>query len=347
MLSINGSGLNSSSDAGAWDRGKILVTGGAGFLGSHLCVRLVEEGFDVLCMDNLLTGRKSNISSLESHPRFTFIQGDITLPIEVDGPVDYILHFASPASPKDYQEHPIHTLKVGSLGTYHALGLAKAKAATFLLASSSEVYGDPKVNPQVESYWGCVNPIGPRSVYDEAKRFAEAIAMAYYRTHGVDVRIARIFNTYGPRMRTNDGRVIPNFICQALANRPITIYGTGQQTRSLCYVDDLVEAIFRLLTLDTKGASAEERVFNLGNPEEVTITHLAKEILRVTGSLSHLTFCPLPDDDPKVRCPNSARAAAALEWAPRVSLENGLKPTIDYFQQELQALCHQSAANRL
>lgn len=308
---------------------RALVTGGGGFLGSYLCDRLVREGHEVLCLDNLLTGRSDNIAHLMDHERFTFVQHDITKPIEIEGPVDYILHFASPASPKDYDKHPIHTLKVGALGTHHALGLAKAKGSVLLLASSSEVYGDPEVNPQPESYWGHVNPVGPRSVYDEAKRYAEAIAMAYYHVHHVAVRIARIFNTYGPRMRLEDGRALPNFISQALRGEPITVYGDGSQTRSFCYVSDLVEGLFRLLV------SREHEPVNLGNPDEVTILQLAREVIEITGSPSEIIFRPLPQDDPKVRRPDISKARRLLEWEPRVSRLEGLKLTVPYFRGSL------------
>lgn len=307
-----------------------LVTGGAGFLGSHLCDCLVQEGHEVICMDNLLTGRSQNIEHLMVQERFTFIQHDVTKPIEIEGPLDYILHFASPASPKDYEKHPIHTLKVGALGTYHALGLAKAKGAVILLASSSEVYGDPEVNPQPESYWGHVNPIGPRSVYDEAKRYAEAITMAYHHEHHIGVRIARIFNTYGPRMRLEDGRALPNFVTQALGGESLTIYGDGSQTRSFCYVSDLVEGIYRLLL------SAENEPVNLGNPDEVTILQLTREIIEMTGSRSDVIFEPLPQDDPKVRRPDITKAKHCLGWEPRVSRLDGLKRTIPYFQASLK-----------
>lgn len=307
-----------------------LVTGGAGFLGSHLCDFLIAEGHEVLCLDKLLTGRSKNIEHLMAHKRFTFVQHDVTKPIEIEGPLDYILHFASPASPKDYAEHPIHTLKVGAMGTYHALGLAKAKGAVFLLASTSEVYGDPEVNPQPESYWGHVNPVGPRSVYDEAKRYAEAITMAYHHVHHLKVRIARIFNTYGPRMRLNDGRALPNFMTQALRGEPITVYGGGSQTRSFCFVSDLVEGIYRLLLSD------ENEPVNLGNPEEVTILQMAREIIEVTGSQSDITFNPLPRDDPKVRRPDITKAKQCLGWEPRVSRLEGLKRTLPYFQSILK-----------
>jgi dTDP-glucose 4,6-dehydratase len=316
---------------------RALVTGGAGFLGSHLCDRLLAEGHEVLCLDTLLTGRLENIGHMMDHRNFKFIQSDVTKPIEVEGPLDYILHFASPASPKDYERHPIHTLKVGALGTYHALGLAKAKGATLLLASSSEVYGDPEVNPQPESYWGRVNPVGPRSVYDEAKRYAEAITMAYHHTHHLEVRIARIFNTYGPRMRLNDGRALPNFMAQALTGEPLTVYGDGSQTRSFCYVDDLIEGVYRLLTYQPNKPNEpnEPLIFNLGNPDEVTILQVAREINEMTGSRSEVIFRSLPPDDPKVRRPDITKAKERLEWEPRVSRAEGLKQTIAYFQSSL------------
>jgi dTDP-glucose 4,6-dehydratase len=308
---------------------RVLITGGAGFIGSHLCERFLADGHDVICMDNLLTGSADNVAHLFSDRRFTFIQQDVTTYIYVKGPVDAILHFASPASPVDYLELPIQTLKVGSLGTHKALGLAKEKGARFLLASTSEVYGDPQVHPQNEDYWGNVNPIGPRGVYDEAKRFAEALTMAYHRTHGVVTRIVRIFNTHGPRMRLNDGRVVPNFISQALRGEPLTVYGDGSQTRSFCYVSDLVEGIVRLLRSDYSGP------VNCGNPTEVTILQFAETIKALTGSGSRIVYRPLPVDDPKVRQPDIARARQLLGWEPRVSLEDGLRHTIDYFRHAL------------
>ena len=318
---------------------RALVTGGAGFLGSHLCDRLIDAGHEVACADRLLTGRLENIAHLRDHRRFSFIHHDITRPIEIEGPLDYILHFASPASPKDYERHPIHTLKVGALGTYNALGLAKSKRAVFLLASSSEVYGDPEVNPQPESYWGHVNPVGPRSVYDEAKRFAEAIAMAYQREHGVEVRIARIFNCFGPRMRPDDGRALPTFIGQALGNDPVTVYGDGSQTRSFCYVNDLIEGLFRLLTLEPQRLEHDsDRIVNLGNPEEVTILELARKVIDLTGSRSEVSFRPLPVDDPKVRNPDISKARRLLDWTPQVWSENGLRQTIAYFREQLEAV---------
>src|SRR5205809_208342 len=285
---------------------RILITGGAGFIGSHLCERFLAEGDDVICMDNFLTGTPDNVAHLFADRRFTFIQQDVTTYIYVKGPVDAILHFASPASPVDYLELPIQTLKVGSLGTHKALGLAKEKRARFLLASTSEVYGDPLVHPQKEDYWGHVNPIGPRGVYDEAKRFAEALTMAYHRTHGIDTRIVRIFNTHGPRMRLNDGRVVPNFISQALRGEPLTVYGDGSQTRSFCYVSDLVEGIVRLLRSD------HSEPVNCGNPTEISILQFAERIKALTGSKSEIVFRPLPEDDPKVRQPDIGKARALL-----------------------------------
>jgi dTDP-glucose 4,6-dehydratase len=313
---------------------RVLVTGGAGFVGSHLCDRLIAEGHEVVCLDNLKTGRKDNIGHLLSNCGFTYVEHDITEPFFIEGPVDAILHFASPASPKDYLKHPIHTLKVGGLGTYHALGLAKAKDAVFILASTSEVYGDPEVNPQPESYWGHVNPVGPRSVYDEAKRYAEAMTIAYHRTHGVRIRISRIFNTYGPRMRIRDGRVLPNFMTQAIRGEPISLYGDGSQTRSFCYVSDLVEGIYRLLL----ASEPEALIVNLGNPDEVTIRQLAQEILDYTGSKSTLSFLPLPEDDPKVRRPDIQRAREILRWEPAVPRREGLVRTIPYFREALTGL---------
>ena len=305
---------------------RILITGGAGFIGSHLCERFLADGDDVICMDNLLTGAADNIAHLFANRRFSFIQQDVTTYIYVKGAVDAILHFASPASPIDYLELPIQTLKVGSLGTHKALGLAKEKNARFLLASTSEVYGDPLVHPQKEDYWGNVNPIGPRGVYDEAKRFAEALTMAYHRTHGVRTRIVRIFNTHGPRMRLNDGRVVPNFIAQALRGEPMTVYGDGSQTRSFCYVSDLVEGIVRLLRSEHSGP------INCGNPMEVSILQFAERIKALTRAKSEIVFRPLPEDDPKVRQPDITRARTLLGWEPRVSLDDGLRKTIDYFR---------------
>jgi len=308
---------------------RILITGAAGFLGSHLCDRFLREGHSVVGLDNFLTGRPANIAHLTGHPRFEFVQHNISTFTYVAGQLDGILHFASPASPIDYLEHPIATLKVGALGTHNALGLAKAKGARLLLASTSEVYGDPLVHPQPESYWGNVNPIGPRGVYDEAKRFAEAMTMAYHRAHGVDTRIVRIFNTYGPRMRPNDGRVVSNFIVQALVGAPLTIYGDGSQTRSFCFVDDEVDGIYRLFN------SSETDPVNIGNPNEFTIAELAKIVLELTGSSSPLDYRELPTDDPKVRKPDSTRARTLLGWQPTVELREGVNRTIDYFRQEL------------
>jgi len=308
---------------------RILITGGAGFIGSHLCERFLAEGDDVICMDNLITGNVDNIAQLFPDRHFSYIPQDVTNYIYVKGPLDAILHFASPASPIDYLELPIQTLKVGSLGTHKALGLAKEKGARFLLASTSEVYGDPLVHPQKEDYWGNVNPIGPRGVYDEAKRFAEAMTMAYHRTHGVETRIVRIFNTYGPRMRLNDGRVVPNFIAQALRGEDLTVYGDGSQTRSFCYVTDLVEGILRLLR------SACDGPVNIGNPQELSVLEFARRIIALTGSRSQITFRPLPVDDPRVRQPDIGLARRLLGWEPRVSLEDGLRETIHYFREKV------------
>ena len=304
---------------------RALVTGGAGFLGSHLCGRLMDEGLEVVCMDNLITGSLDNIESYFGRDGFTFVHHDVTNFIHVPGKLDYILHFASPASPIDYLKLPIQTLKVGSLGTLKAIGLAKSKGARFLLASTSETYGDPLVHPQTEDYWGNVNPVGPRGVYDEAKRFAEATTMAYHRHHGVDTRIVRIFNTYGPRMRAGDGRVVPAFICQALAGKPLTAFGDGLQTRSFCFVADLIEGIWRLLNSDYVDP------MNIGNPAEMTVLEFAKEIIRLTGSSSEIVFEPLPEDDPKVRQPDIALARRVLDWEPQVLLADGLKETIEFF----------------
>lgn len=304
----------------------ILVTGGAGFLGSHLCSRLINEGLRVFCLDNLITGNPDNIEHLRKNKDFIFLPHDISRPIEVKEKIRYILHFASPASPVDYLNYPIQTLKVGSLGTHNALGLAKAKGARFLLASTSEVYGDPLIHPQNEEYWGNVNCVGPRGVYDEAKRFAEAITMAYHRVHKVDVKIARIFNTYGPRMRKNDGRAIPNFISQALENNPLTIYGRGLQTRSFCFVDDLVEGIYRLLK------SRVNFPINIGNPNEMRLIDLAKQIKRITKSKSKIENRSLPIDDPKQRQPDIRKAVKYLGWRPKVALESGLSMTISWFR---------------
>jgi dTDP-glucose 4,6-dehydratase len=306
---------------------RILITGAAGFLGSHLCDRLIAEGHEVVGMDNFITGSPDNIAHLFGNPAFQFVEHDVTNYMYVEGELDGILHFASPASPMDYLQHPIPTLKVGSLGTHKTLGLAKAKGARLLLASTSEVYGDPQIHPQPESYWGHVNPVGPRGVYDEAKRFAEAITMAYHRFHGVETRIVRIFNTYGPRMRPNDGRVVSNFIVQALRGDPLSIYGEGQQTRSFTYVDDLVEGIYRLFLSDRVEPT------NVGNPVEFTIRELADIVLELTGSSSELATHPLPEDDPKVRQPDITNAKQALGWEPKVPLREGLQRTIPYFRQ--------------
>jgi dTDP-glucose 4,6-dehydratase len=310
---------------------RVLVTGAAGFIGSHLSDLLLAKGHSVIGMDNLITGNSANIAHLIGRPDFSFIHHDVTNYIYVDGPLDAVLHFASPASPIDYLELPIQTLKVGALGTHKALGLAKAKGARFLLASTSEVYGDPEVHPQPESYWGNVNPIGPRGVYDEAKRFAEAITMAYQRAHRVDTRIVRIFNTYGPRMRARDGRVVPAFINQALRSEPLTVFGDGKQTRSFCYVSDLVDGICRLLESD------EVEPVNLGNPDEMSVLDFAREIIALTGSSSPIVFQPLPQDDPKVRQPDIRRARTRLGWEPRVPLRDGLERTIAWFRGTIGA----------
>ncbi len=305
-----------------------LITGAAGFIGSHLADCLLAEGHEVIGMDNFITGDRDNLAHIED-PRFTLVEQNVTEEIRIDGPLDYILHFASPASPIDYLELPIQTLKVGSLGTHKTLGLAKAKNATYLLASTSEVYGDPLVHPQKEDYWGNVNPIGPRGVYDEAKRFAEAMSVAYQRYHDVDVKIVRIFNTYGPRMRVRDGRAIPAFISQALTNEPMTVFGKGDQTRSFCYVNDLVDGLCRLLFSEHPGP------VNIGNPSEMTILELAEKIRTMTGSKSTIDYKPLPEDDPKVRQPDIELARKLLGWTPQVSLEDGLETTIEYFRGKL------------
>jgi dTDP-glucose 4,6-dehydratase len=307
---------------------RVLVTGGAGFIGSHLCEFLLGRECEVVCLDNLLTGTTDNIDHLRSE-RFTFIKHDVTNYIYVAGPLDYVLHFASPASPVDYQLLPIPTLKVGALGTHKALGLAKSKGARFLLASTSEVYGDPLVHPQREDYWGNVNPVGPRGVYDEAKRFAEAITMAYHRYHGLDTRIVRIFNSYGPRMRMNDGRAIPNFIKQALTGAPLTVYGDGSQTRSFMYISDLVDGIWRLMQ-----AAVHEPV-NIGNPREMTLVELARRILRLTDGANPIVFQPLPQDDPRVRQPDITRARTLLGWEPAIDVDAGLGKTIEWFRAAL------------
>ncbi len=305
---------------------RVLITGGAGFLGSHLADFMLDKGLDVVCVDNLVTGSPENIAHLMGRKGFRFVEHDVTDYIYVEGPVDYILHFASPASPIDYLQLPIQTLKVGSLGTHKALGLAKAKKARFILASTSEVYGDPLVHPQPESYWGNVNPVGPRGVYDEAKRFAEAMTMAYHRTHGVNAGIVRIFNTYGPRMRLNDGRVLPAFMGQALRGEDLTVFGDGNQTRSFCYCSDLVDGIYRLMMSDLHDP------VNIGNPKEMTILEFAREILSMTGSKSRIVNKPLPVDDPKVRQPDITRAKSLLGWSPKVELKEGLQKTFDYFR---------------
>ncbi len=310
---------------------RVLVTGGAGFLGSHLCERLLAEGCEVIAFDNLLTGRMANIEPLLAHPRFCFEHYDVTNYLYVEGQLDAILHFASPASPADFERLPIQILKVGSLGTHKALGLAKAKGARFLLASTSECYGDPEVSPQPESYWGNVNPIGIRGVYDEAKRFAEAMTMAYHRHHGVDVRIVRIFNTFGPRMQIDDGRAIPNFFSQAIRGEPVTVYGDGSQTRSICYVDDLVEGIWRLLRSDYVGP------MNIGSQAEVSMLDLARQIVELVGSSSEVVFRDLPPDDPKVRRPDISLARRELGWQAEVGIEEGLRRTRDYFVAELSS----------
>jgi dTDP-glucose 4,6-dehydratase len=308
---------------------RTLVTGGAGFLGSHLCDKLIKEGHEVICMDNLSTGNIDNISHLIGNNQFHFIKHNVTEYIYLEGPLDNILHFASPASPIDYLEMPIQTLKVGSLGTHKALGLAKEKKARLLLASTSEVYGDPLVHPQSEDYYGNVSPIGPRGVYDEAKRFAEAITMAYHRYHGIDTRISRIFNTYGPRMRMRDGRVVPAFLCQALKGEALTVFGDGTQTRSFCYVSDLIEGIYQLLMSD------EVDPVNIGNPAEMSVLEFAQEVIRIVGSTSKIILKPLPQDDPKVRQPDISKIKRVLGWKPTVSLQEGLNKTLAYFKKQL------------
>jgi dTDP-glucose 4,6-dehydratase len=309
---------------------RVLVTGGAGFIGSHLCEFLLRRGARVICIDNFITGSPENVAHLEASPDFTFVRHDVTEYIAVEGPLDWVLHFASPASPRDYLELPIQTLKVGALGTHRTLGVAKAKRAGFLLASTSEIYGDPLVHPQREDYWGHVNPVGPRGVYDEAKRFAEALTMAYHRAHGVDTRIVRIFNSHGPRMRVNDGRAIPAFVTQALTGRPLTVFGDGSQTRSFQYIDDLTDGIWRLMH-----APVTDPV-NIGNPQEMTLLELAQRILRLTGSQSAIVFHPLPEDDPKVRQPDITRARRLLGWEPRVDTNEGLRLTIEWFRGKVR-----------
>lgn len=304
----------------------VLVTGGAGFIGSHLCEFLLGKGYKVIAMDNLVTGDTKNIEHLRSSRNFEFIHHDVSRHIVVNGSLDFVLHFASPASPIDYQKMPIQTLKVGSLGTHNTLGLALAKKAKYVLASTSEIYGDPLVNPQPETYWGNVNPIGIRGCYDESKRFAEALAVAYRRVHRLDAKIARIFNTYGPRMRKNDGRVVPNFITQAIRDEPITVYGEGRQTRSFCYVSDLIDGIYKLMV------SGINEPVNIGNPEEHTILEFAEKIIRLAGSKSRIAFRELPVDDPHVRCPDIAKAVKEINWKPKVGLDEGLKKTIEWFR---------------
>jgi dTDP-glucose 4,6-dehydratase len=309
--------------------GRVLITGGSGFLGSHLCDHFIKKGWKVVCLDNFITGTNRNVGHLFKNKNFSFLKRDISKHTEIPGALDAVLHFASPASPPDYLRHPIQTLKVGALGTHNALGIAKKKKARFLMASTSEVYGDPLVHPQKETYWGNVNPIGPRGVYDEAKRFAEAITLAYHRQHGVDTKIVRIFNTYGRRMRPEDGRVIPNFITQALLEKPITVYGDGSQTRSYCYVDDLVRGIDKLIF------SKLNVPVNIGNPNEMSVLKLAKVIIELTGSKSKIVHRPLPVDDPKQRCPDISRAKKELHWKPEVDLREGLAETICYFKEEV------------
>jgi dTDP-glucose 4,6-dehydratase len=308
-----------------------VVTGGAGFLGSHLCDRLLAEGHEVICIDNLITGDTSNIAHLLGNTKFSFVRHDVTNYIFIDGTVEFVFHFASPASPIDYLKLPIQTLKVGSLGTHKALGLAKAKGARFFIASTSEVYGDPLIHPQKESYWGNVNPVGPRGVYDEAKRFSEAMTMAYHRYHGLETRIVRIFNTYGERMRMNDGRAIPAFMSQAIQNEDVTVFGDGSQTRSVCYVSDLIDGIYRLMISDY------DMPMNIGNPEEVTMLELAKEIVRLTGSRSKIIFQDLPEDDPKIRQPDITKAKELLGWEPLVQRTEGLKRTYKYILQKMSS----------
>jgi dTDP-glucose 4,6-dehydratase len=309
---------------------RTLITGGAGFVGSHLCDRFLKEGHDVICLDNFITGNPVNLQHLQGNPKLTILRHNISNHIEIDGPIDNILHFASPASPVDYLRHPIATLKVGSLGTHNTLGVAKAKNSRFLLASTSEVYGDPERHPQREDYWGNVNPIGIRGVYDEAKRFAEAMTMAYHREHGVNTHIVRIFNTYGPRMRLDDGRVVPNLMGQALRGEPMTVYGDGSQTRSFCFVTDLVDGIYRLLNCDF------HEPVNLGNPNEISILDFAKEIQKLSGGKGTIEFKPLPQDDPKVRKPDITRARTLLKWEPKIGREEGMRETMEYFRNTIK-----------
>ncbi|MGB7845866.1 MAG: UDP-glucuronic acid decarboxylase family protein [Candidatus Acidiferrum sp.] len=311
---------------------RAVVTGGAGFLGSHLCDRLLAEGWEVLALDNLITGNESNLAHLKGNPEFRFERTDVNEPFRADGKVDYVFHFASPASPPDYLKYPIETLKVGSIATMHTLDLAKAKDAKFLLASTSECYGDPDVSPQSESYWGHVNPVGPRSVYDEAKRFAEAVTMAYHRYHHVDTHIVRIFNTYGPRMRLNDGRALPNFVYQALTGQPITIYGDGKQTRSFCFVSDLIDGIYRLCQ------SNEHLPTNIGNSTELTIQEFAERVCSHFPNAHKIIYLPLPVDDPQQRCPDISKAKRLLGWEPKISLEEGLKTTVAFFKEQFAKL---------
>jgi dTDP-glucose 4,6-dehydratase len=308
---------------------RAVITGGAGFLGSHLCELMLGRGWEVLCLDNLVTGSETNVAHLMSNPGFRLARHDVSRFIDVQGPVNAVLHFASPASPPDYLRLPIQTMKVGALGTHNSLGLALAKNAKYLLASTSECYGDPSVSPQPETYWGNVNPVGPRGVYDEAKRYAEAMTMAYHRYHGLDTHIVRIFNTYGPRMRLNDGRALPNFLYQALIGEPITVYGDGKQTRSFCYVSDLLEGIYRLLESD------EHEPTNIGNPQEITILEFAERVRKLVGATAPIVFHPLPQDDPKQRCPDIAKAKRLLDWEPKVILEDGLQRTYEYFRAQL------------
>jgi dTDP-glucose 4,6-dehydratase len=308
---------------------RAVITGGAGFLGSHLCELMLSRGWEVLCLDNLVTGSEANIAQLASNPKFRFARHDVSRFIDVQGPVEAVLHFASPASPPDYLRLPIQTMKVGALGTHNSLGLALAKNARYLLASTSECYGDPSVSPQPESYWGNVNPVGPRGVYDEAKRYAEAMTMAYHRYHGLDTHIVRIFNTYGPRMRLNDGRALPNFLYQALVGEPITVFGDGKQTRSFCFVSDLLEGIYRLLE------STEHEPTNIGNPREITILEFAERVKKLVGATTPIVFHPLPQDDPKQRCPDISKAKRLLNWEPKIDLEEGLQRTYEYFKAQL------------
>lgn len=308
---------------------RAVITGGAGFLGSHLCELMLERGWEVMCLDNLVTGSEANIAPLMSNPKFRFARHDVSRFIDVPGPVEAVMHFASPASPPDYLRLPIQTLKVGALGTHNSLGLALAKNAKYLLASTSECYGDPSISPQPESYWGNVNPVGPRGVYDEAKRYAEAITMAYHRYHGLNAHIVRIFNTYGPRMRLNDGRALPNFLYQALMGQPITVFGDGSQTRSFCYVSDLLEGIYRLLESD------EHEPTNIGNPQEITILEFAERVRKLVGATTPIVFHALPQDDPKQRCPDISKAKRLLGWEPKITLEDGLQRTLEYFRAQL------------